>query len=361
MMYSKRCRNLFLFPKGQLLITHARFKCSTVQSQNEIQHHAWRAARPIISKLLSGSGAATLQEADMAATLFAMRGRVALIRITKPPVNSLGLAVRKGIWDGLDAAEAANAKAIVIAGDGATFPAGADIGEFATGGHMKFPFLGEVIERVSAMPIHTVSAVHGTALGGGMELTLGCHYRLMHEKARFGLPEVHLGLLPGAGGTQRMPRLVGCEAAIQMMTSGAMVSAKKALAAGLADEIVASPTGSTSPSEDIIERAIAFCEEQLVDKPLDPSRVVAARTLADPGAEFFTTAKKMAFKAGRGEMAPPQIVDAVAAAVSAESFEAGLKVRRLWHSHAYMPRLPTHYILAHTHTHTHTHARQQHC
>ena len=95
----------------------------------------------------------------MAATLFAMRGRVALIRITKPPVNSLGLAVRKGIWEGIDQAEKANAAAVVLAGDGATFPAGADIGEFAKGGHMEFPPLGPVIERISALGMHTVAAV----------------------------------------------------------------------------------------------------------------------------------------------------------------------------------------------------------
>ena len=257
------------------------------------------------------------------ATSFALRGRVALLRITKPPVNSLGLAVRKGIFDGLDAAEREGAQAIVLAGAGATFPAGADISEFATGGHMEFPPLGAVIERISALEMHSVAAVHGTALGGGMELALGCHYRLMHQGAKFGLPEVHLGILPGAGGTQRLPRLVGCEAAIQMMTSGAMINAKKALASGLCDEVVGAATAS--PSDDVVEAAIRFCEEKLVGTPVDGSRVVAERRLDDPGVAFFTGVKEQVRAKARGELAPLQIVDAVQAACGAASFEEGLR------------------------------------
>ena len=153
-------------------------------------------------------------------TILRARGRVALIKITKPPVNSLGFAVRKGIADGLDAAEKDGASAVVFAGDGATFPAGADITEFAAGGGFKEPTLTDIIERVSALKLHTVAAIHGTALGGGLELALGCHWRLADAKAKCGLPEVHLGILPGAGGTQRLPRIVGCEEAIKLMTSG---------------------------------------------------------------------------------------------------------------------------------------------
>ena len=169
---------------------------------------------------------------------FALRGRVALIRIKNPPVNSLGFAARKGIADGLDEAEKAGATAVVISGDGATFPAGADIKEFASGGHMKSPALPELVQRVASLNMHTVAAIHGTALGGGMELTLACQYRLMHEHGKLGLPEVHLGLLPGAGGTQLLPRIVGCEAAINLMTTGKMVKI----------EPQPSPSPSPSPS-----------------------------------------------------------------------------------------------------------------
>ena len=137
------------------------------------------------------------------ATSFLLRGRVAVIKICKPPVNSLGLAVRKGIAAGLDEAESAGAKAVVIAGDGATFPAGADIQEFATNGHLEPPMLGALIERISDLNMHTLAAVHGTALGGGMELTLGCHYRVAAPAVKCSFPEVMLGILPGGQGTQQ--------------------------------------------------------------------------------------------------------------------------------------------------------------
>ena len=231
-----------------------------------------------------------------------MRGRVAVIKICKPPVNSLGLAVRKGIASGLDQAQSAGAKAVVIAGDGATFPAGADIQEFAHGGHLEPPMLGSLIERISGLGMHSIAAVHGTALGGGMELTLACHYRLMHEKAKFGLPEVHLGILPGASGTQRLPRLVGCEDAIKMMTTGMMINAKAALSKGLCDEVVGATDASVTPSETMIDRAVAFAEASLCDVPVDPKRVVADQSVPDPGEGFFEAAKAQTKKAAKGEV-----------------------------------------------------------
>lgn len=171
--------------------------------------------------------------------------------------------------------------------------------------------------------MHSVAAVHGTALGGGMELALGCQYRFMHEGAKFGLPEVHLGLLPGAGGTQRLPRLVGCETAVQMMTTGGMISAKKALAAGLCDQIV--PKASDSPSEDVIAAAIQFCEAKLVGSPVDLERVVSSRRLEHPGEAFFSAATAQVKKKAKGEIAPVKIVEAVRAACEADGFEAGLE------------------------------------
>ena len=186
------------------------------------------------------------------ATSFSLRGRIALIRITRPPVNSLGLAVRKGIADGLDQAEAAKATAVVISGDGSTFPAGADIAEFASGNALAEPSLPQLVRRLTGLKMHTVAAIHGTALGGGMEVTLACQYRLMHAGAKVGLPEVHLGILPGAGGTQLLPRIVGADMAISLMTTGRMIDAKAALAAKLVDEII--PAGEGSLAELVAER-----------------------------------------------------------------------------------------------------------
>mmetsp|Transcript_43867 Transcript_43867/g.140918 ORF Transcript_43867/g.140918 Transcript_43867/m.140918 type:complete len:712 (-) Transcript_43867:283-2418(-) len=250
---------------------------------------------------------------------FKLIGRVGLLKISSPPVNALGLAVRKGIVDGIAQAEKAGAKALVLAGDGITFPAGADIAEFATGGHRTQPTLGEVIERLDKASMPTVAAMHGTALGGGLEVALACHWRVMSKAAKCGLPEVHLGLLPGAGGTQRLPRLIGCAPAIKIMTSGAPLGAAEAAKLGLADEVVAAVDG-----EGVAEAAVGFAEA-LADG-VDPSRVVSARPLeVEGGVEaFFGAAREGARKAAKGELAPLLIVDAVRAAAEAPSFEAGL-------------------------------------
>ena len=152
---------------------------------------------------------------------------IAVIEINNPPVNALGYAVRKGILDCLKVAEADDAvTAIVIIGSGRTFPAGADITEFGT--VMKEPHLPEVIDHIESCSKPVVAALHGTALGGGFEIALGSHYRIADANARVGLPEVHLGLLPGAGGTQRLPRLCGAAFALDVMLKGTPISAKAA-------------------------------------------------------------------------------------------------------------------------------------
>lgn len=249
-----------------------------------------------------------------------MIGRVGLLKISNPPVNSLGLAVRKGLFEGITQAEKAGAKALVIAGDGGTFPAGADIKEFATGGVLTQPMLGDVIERLDKVKVPTVAAVHGTAFGGGLELALACHWRLFASKAMCGLPEVHLGLLPGAGGTQRLPRVIGCEAALKMMTGGMPVGAEQAAKMGLADEIIDGADGQA-----VLDAAVALAE-RLADAGLDASRVISRRPLDVPGGAdgFFGAARDMVRKQAKGEIAPLKIVDAVEAAVSASSFEEGL-------------------------------------
>ena len=158
------------------------------------------------------------------------RDDLAIATVDNPPVNALSQAVRAGLLDAVDRAERAGSKAVVLHCAGRTFIAGADIREF--GKPAKDPWLPEVIDRIEAFERPVVAAIHGTALGGGLELALGCHYRIAVPSARVGFPEVLLGLIPGAGGTQRLPRLVGAEHALDMMISGKPVNARDGGAAG---------------------------------------------------------------------------------------------------------------------------------
>ena len=158
------------------------------------------------------------------------------IVMNNPPVNALGSNIRRGIANALNGAIADHRiRAIVIRGDGKFFSGGADITEF--GKPADDPWLPDLIDAIEASDKPVVAAIHGMALGGGLEIALGCHYRIASSSAKFGLPEVNLGLLPGAGGTQRLPRLVGVEAALDMIVSGTPISAAKAAALGLVDEI----------------------------------------------------------------------------------------------------------------------------
>ncbi|MES2270773.1 MAG: 3-hydroxyacyl-CoA dehydrogenase NAD-binding domain-containing protein [Pseudomonadota bacterium] len=167
-------------------------------------------------------------------------GDVVEIVLSNPPVNALGSAVRKSLLEAVEQAEARQAvKAIVIRGNGKLFSGGADITEF--GKPLVDPGLSELINRVEACQKPVVALIHGMALGGGLELALGCHYRLAAAGAKLGLPEVKLGLLPGAGGTQRLPRLIHGETALGMITSGNPISAEQAVEIGLVDEIVTGP------------------------------------------------------------------------------------------------------------------------
>jgi len=166
------------------------------------------------------------------------RGRIAILTVDNPPVNALSQHVRQGLYDGVKQATAdAAVGAVVVTCAGRTFIAGADITEF--GKPPKEPGLHEVLALIEQSAKPVVAAVHGTALGGGLEVALACHYRIGVKTARFGLPEVKLGLLPGAGGTQRLPRVVGVEKALQMIVSGDPIGADEALAHGLIDAILA--------------------------------------------------------------------------------------------------------------------------
>ena len=165
-------------------------------------------------------------------------GPVRVLSIDNPPVNGLGAAVRRALTEELSRALAdAEVEAIVIAGKGKMFCAGADIREFGQEAPSDTPELPDVIDAVEASTKPVVAAIHGVAAGGGLELALGCHARVASPDARVGLPEVTLGIIPGAGGTQRLPRLIGVEAALDLIVSGKLVPASKAKELGFADEI----------------------------------------------------------------------------------------------------------------------------
>lgn len=247
------------------------------------------------------------------------RGRVAVLTVNNPPVNALSHGVRMGLRDGVKAAAAdAGADAIVIACAGRTFIAGADITEF--GKPPKEPGLHEVLALIEGAPKPVVAAIHGTALGGGLEVTLACHYRVGVAGARFGLPEVKLGLLPGAGGTQRLPRVVGVEKALQMIVSGDPIGAEEARREGLIDEIVAG---------DLTAGAVAFAERVVAEKrPLRKIRDLDDKIAAARGKpEIFANFRKSVARQTRGFRAPENCIKAVEAAVNLP-FEQGLARER---------------------------------
>ena len=207
---------------------------------------------------------------------------VAIVTVNNPPVNALSAAVRGGILENIKSAVAdAEVKAIVLTCAGRTFIAGADITEF--GKPPKPPALNDVLAEIENSPKPVIAAIHGTALGGGLETALCCHYRVAVPSAKCGLPEVHLGLLPGAGGTQRLPRIVGPEQALQMVTSGAHVDAKTCLAAGLLDEIV--------PEGELRAGALAFAKKVLAEN-LMPSSVYSTVVTAN-GVMYLMTRNEL--------------------------------------------------------------------
>jgi 3-hydroxyacyl-CoA dehydrogenase len=242
-------------------------------------------------------------------------GDVLVIISNNPPVNALGAAVRTGLQAGLQEGLADDSiKAMVIRCDGRTFFAGADITEF--GKPMQGPGLGEVIDAIEASEKPVVAAIHGTALGGGCEVTLGCHYRVAVPSAKIGTPEVKLGLLPGAGGTQRLPRIAGVKLALQMCAGGDPISTKQAAEAGLVDRIV----GEASLEAD----AVAFAREVADTRPLPRAREKSVQADEAAVAEFKqANARKM-----RGFDAPAANVACVEKAASGASFEDGIAFER---------------------------------
>jgi 3-hydroxyacyl-CoA dehydrogenase len=241
---------------------------------------------------------------------------VKVITLDNPPVNGLGHAVRKGIVEGLAAAEAdAAVKAVVIIGSGAGFSGGADIREFGTEKMTAEPMLGQVIRAIEASSKPVVAAIHGMALGGGLELALGCHYRVAVAGASIGLPEVKLGLLPGAGGTQRLPRVVGLETALNMIASGEPVPSGSLAGSGLFDEMI---------EADLLAGAIAFARK-VAGKPL--KKVRDLKVEHDNAEGYLKFARNTVQAVAKSLPAPVACVDAVAASTTL-AFDEGLRKER---------------------------------
>ena len=245
---------------------------------------------------------------------------IAILTLNSPPVNALSANVREGLDIGIKAAIANNnVEAIVLICDGRTFIAGADISEF--GKEPKGPSLFEVQEELENSPKPIIAAIHGTALGGGLEVALTCHYRIAVPSAKCGLPEVSLGLLPGAGGTQRLPRLVGVEQALKMVTSGTHLSADKCLKSGLIDKMAS--------ENQLLEDSTSFAKEIIANnRPLKKVRDMDEKVIAARGNnQLFSDFRKSIARKTRGFLAPEYNIQCIEAAVN-KSFEEGIKVER---------------------------------
>ncbi len=248
-------------------------------------------------------------------------GDILIVTSNNPPVNALGAAVRQGLVAAIEEAEGdAAIKAVVITCAGQTFFAGADITEF--GKPPVMPWLPEVVDRIENCAKPVIAAIHGTALGGGLEVALGCHYRVAIPSAKFGVPEVKLGLLPGAGGTQRLPRVAGVPKALEMVTGGGMIGAKEACAIGLVDRLI---------EGDLVEHAVAYADEVKDIRPLPKSserddKLAEAR--ANPA--IFADFRKANARKMKGFDAPELNIQAVEAAVAKPYAEGVLDERRLF-------------------------------
>ena len=243
----------------------------------------------------------------------------AVITFNNPPVNALGHAVRSGIVDALDKANNnVNVKAIILIGGGRTFPAGADITEF--GGPLLEPGLPEVVNLIENQTLPVIAAIHGTALGGGLEIALGANFRIATKEAKIGLPEVHLGLLPGAGGTQRFPRIAGAEASIELMTSGTPIRASAAHKLGVIDKIA---------NDNLLDSALSYSNTIIQNKL--PAVKTSERTdgLQDKKSnkEAIENARNILKSKAGGLHSPFRIVDCIEKALNSSIIE-GLKYER---------------------------------
>jgi len=249
---------------------------------------------------------------------YAVNGDVAVIRLDNPPVNGLGHALRKGIVDGVKKAEDdSQIKAIVIIGSDRAFSGGADISEFGTSKMMAEPILTTVINYLETARKPVIAAISGACMGGGLELALGCHYRVAKPDAQLSLPEVKLGLLPGAGGTQRLPRVIGAEHAVNMIVSGNAVPAAHFKGTPLLDEVV---------EGDLLEGALTLAKKIVTDNlPLKRVRDLKCQHPNPEG--FFMFTRNTVGAMAKNYPAPLKCVEAVEAAVT-KSFDDGMKVER---------------------------------
>lgn len=246
-----------------------------------------------------------------------LHDRVLIVTIDNPPVNALGAEVRRGLNEALQRAQDPAVAAVLLLGAGRHFIAGADIREF--GQPPRSPFLPDVCNRIEACAKPVVAALHGSVLGGGLEVAMAAHYRIARADARLGLPEVHLGLMPGAGGTQRAPRLIGARAALDLILSGKPVSGARAQALGLVDRL--------AQAEDLQAEALAYVDALLAAG--GGPRRTRELAIADAGTALQMVAEARAAQAKKaaGLFSPQRIVDAVEAAIE-KPFEEGLKVER---------------------------------
>jgi 3-hydroxyacyl-CoA dehydrogenase len=249
---------------------------------------------------------------------YSRQGQVALITMDRPPVNSLGADLRTGLADAMDRAAAdAEVKAVVLTGTARAFSAGADVTEFGTPKALREPNLRVLIGLVEAMDKPVVAAIAGQCLGGGFELAMGCHFRVALADAQLGLPEVKIGLLPGATGTQRLPRLIGLEAALNMAVGGNPVAAAKFKGTPLIDQIV---------DGDLVEGSVAFANQVIADKR--PIRRVRDMKVRDPqGEAFLQFARNTVAATARGFPAPMKCLEAVALSLT-KPFDEGVRLER---------------------------------
>jgi len=248
----------------------------------------------------------------MSTVNYELIGNIGVIRLNNPPVNALSHGLREGIWGAIKSAQEDASEALILLCEGRTFIAGADITEF--GKPPQAPMLSEVIIEIENSHKPVIAAIHGTALGGGFEVALACHYRCALKSAKVGLPEVKLGLLPGAGGTQRTPRLAGVSAALELITTGNPITAAKAESMKLIDRVI---------NDDLLKGALAFARELINRKA--PARRVRDINL-DPTSipeGLFDEFRQRLNKRARGQLAPQHIVTCIEAATQLP-FDKGL-------------------------------------